>query len=102
MANSSSAALLDDFVAFLNECWTAYHATAEARRRLLAAGFVELDETQPKHDIKVESVHLWPFRQKMPIWFSLYFQVVFSLIYFSHLMHFISFAFFFFTLGKCW
>lgn len=48
-----SAALIDDFIAFLNESWTAYHTTAEARRRLLAAGFVELDETQQKHNVKV-------------------------------------------------
>ncbi|CAM9587827.1 unnamed protein product, partial [Hapterophycus canaliculatus] len=37
---------------FLNEAWTAYHTTAEARRRLLEAGFEELDESQPTHDVK--------------------------------------------------
>lgn len=52
-AAARKAALLEDFLAFLNESWTAYHATAEARRRLLAAGFVELDESKPTHDVKV-------------------------------------------------
>ncbi|CAN0537247.1 unnamed protein product, partial [Ectocarpus sp. 12 AP-2014] len=51
-AAASTASLLEDFVGFLNEAWTAYHATAEARRRLLAAGFEELDESQATHDVK--------------------------------------------------
>ncbi|CAM9596379.1 unnamed protein product [Ascophyllum nodosum] len=50
--DSPAPDLLEDFVAFLNEAWTAYHATAEARRRLLAAGFEELDESQPKHHVE--------------------------------------------------
>ncbi|CAN0050806.1 unnamed protein product, partial [Ectocarpus fasciculatus] len=49
---AATASLLEDFLSFLNEAWTAYHATAEARRRLLAAGFEELDESQPTHDVK--------------------------------------------------
>ncbi|CBN79633.1 conserved unknown protein [Ectocarpus siliculosus] len=49
---AATASLLEDFVDFLNEAWTAYHATAEARRRLLAAGFEELDESQATHDVK--------------------------------------------------
>lgn len=53
MDASTSGPLVDDFIAFLNESWTAYHATAEARRRLLAAGFEELDEAQPTHAVKV-------------------------------------------------
>jgi aspartyl aminopeptidase len=36
--------LVADFVAWLNESWTAYHAVEEAKRRLLAAGFQELSE----------------------------------------------------------
>lgn len=52
-AAAATAPLLEDFVAFLNEAWTCYHATAEARRRLLEAGFKELDESKPKHDVKV-------------------------------------------------
>lgn len=54
MASSDvDSAMLKDFLGFLNEAWTAYHATAEARRRLLEAGFVELDEAEPAHDVKV-------------------------------------------------
>lgn len=47
------AALVEDFVGFLNEAWTAYHATAEARRRLLAAGFTELNESETTFDVQV-------------------------------------------------
>lgn len=90
MADSSSdkglsASLIDDFIAFLNECWTAYHTTAEARRRLLAAGFVELDETQQKHDVKVGGY--------IPIVFSLFsrgFSVFFLLILFNFFSLFLS------------
>lgn len=46
-------ALLQDFLSFLNEAWTPFHATAEARRRLLEAGFRELDEAQAEHNVKV-------------------------------------------------
>lgn len=53
MDTSTSGPLVEDFIAFLNESWTAYHATAEARRRLLEAGFEELDESQPTHAVKV-------------------------------------------------
>lgn len=56
MDTSAAGPLLEDFVAFLNESWTAYHATAEARRRLLEAGFEELDETQPTHAVKVSAL----------------------------------------------
>lgn len=54
MASSGkdSAALLQDFLGFLNASWTAYHATAEARRRLLEAGFEQLDESQTTHLVK--------------------------------------------------
>lgn len=52
MSLEGKATLLADFLAFLNEAWTAYHATAEARRRLLAAGFTELDESIPTYDVK--------------------------------------------------
>lgn len=53
MDASAAGPLLEDFIRFLNESWTAYHATAEARRRLLEAGFEELDESQPTHAVKV-------------------------------------------------
>ncbi|CAN0141990.1 unnamed protein product, partial [Discosporangium mesarthrocarpum] len=45
-------ALVGDFLDFLNEAWTPFHATAEARRRLLQAGFEELDESKPLSGIK--------------------------------------------------
>lgn len=51
--DTTNGPLLEDFIGFLNESWTAYHATAEARRRLLEAGFAELDESQPIHEVKV-------------------------------------------------
>lgn len=57
-AAAASAPLLEDFIGFLNEAWTCYHATAEARRRLLEAGFEELDESKPKHDVKVHTAVL--------------------------------------------
>lgn len=52
-SSEKDATLLQDFLGFLNEAWTAYHATGEARRRLLEAGFEELDESKPTHDVKV-------------------------------------------------
>jgi aspartyl aminopeptidase len=42
--DESQSATVDDLIAFLNACPTPFHAVAEARRRLLAAGFSRLDE----------------------------------------------------------
>ncbi|CAM9921500.1 unnamed protein product, partial [Choristocarpus tenellus] len=44
--------LVGDFVNFLNEVWTPFHAVAEAKRRLLEAGFEELDEAKPLRGIR--------------------------------------------------
>lgn len=50
-----STDLVEDLLAFLNEAWTPFHATAEARRRLLVASFKELDESQAVFDLKVST-----------------------------------------------
>ena len=39
--------LVQDFVSWLNACCTPFHVVAEAKRRLLAAGFTELNEREP-------------------------------------------------------
>jgi aspartyl aminopeptidase len=41
---SDDDALVPDFIDFLNESWTAFHAVGRVRRELREAGFVELDE----------------------------------------------------------
>ncbi len=35
---------INEFLEFINESWTAFHAVAEAKRRLISAGFEELNE----------------------------------------------------------
>ncbi|GKV39766.1 hypothetical protein SLEP1_g47486 [Rubroshorea leprosula] len=40
----SSASIVGDLLDFLNESWTQFHATAEAKRQLIAAGFHLLNE----------------------------------------------------------
>ncbi|XP_020580798.1 probable aspartyl aminopeptidase [Phalaenopsis equestris] len=39
-----SSAIVDGLLDYLNESWTQFHATAEAKRQLIAAGFQLLDE----------------------------------------------------------
>ncbi len=39
-------AKINEFLEFLNESWTAFHAVAEARRMLINAGFEELNERE--------------------------------------------------------
>ncbi|CAN1298032.1 Probable aspartyl aminopeptidase [Linum perenne] len=41
---SSRGSVVGDFLDYLNESWTQFHATAEAKRQLLAAGFHLLNE----------------------------------------------------------
>ena len=41
------ATLPQQFLDFMNESWTAFHAVATARKMLLAAGFTELSERDP-------------------------------------------------------
>lgn len=43
----TARAHIDDLAAFISAAPSAYHAVAESRRRLLAAGFRELDEAEP-------------------------------------------------------
>lgn len=38
--------IVNDMLNFLNESWTPFHATAEAKRQLLKAGFLQLKEEQ--------------------------------------------------------
>ncbi|PON71178.1 Peptidase M [Parasponia andersonii] len=40
----SSASIVGDILDYLNESWTQFHATAEAKRQLIAAGFHLLNE----------------------------------------------------------
>ncbi|XP_057850882.1 probable aspartyl aminopeptidase isoform X3 [Cryptomeria japonica] len=47
----SSASIVDGLIDFLNESWTQFHATAEARRLLLEAGFKQLKE-QDEWDVQ--------------------------------------------------
>ncbi|KAF7820370.1 putative aspartyl aminopeptidase [Senna tora] len=42
----SSASIVGDLLDFLNESWTQFHATAEAKRKLIAAGFHLLNENE--------------------------------------------------------
>lgn len=43
--SSTSPSIVGDLLEYLNESWTQFHATAEAKRQLLAAGFQLLNET---------------------------------------------------------
>ncbi|GAV60245.1 Peptidase_M18 domain-containing protein [Cephalotus follicularis] len=42
--NSAGASIVGDFLDYLNESWTQFHATAEAKRQLIASGFHMLNE----------------------------------------------------------
>ncbi|RWR82345.1 putative aspartyl aminopeptidase isoform X1 [Cinnamomum micranthum f. kanehirae] len=42
--NVDSPSIVDDLLDYLNESWTHFHATAEAKRQLIAAGFHLLNE----------------------------------------------------------
>ena len=44
---SDEAAYAGDFVDYLNESCSPFHCVAEVKRRLLAAGFTQLDERKP-------------------------------------------------------
>lgn len=46
-----SVSIVDGLVDFLNESWTQFHATAEAKRLLLEAGFIQLRE-QDEWDVQ--------------------------------------------------
>ncbi|XP_073223901.1 probable aspartyl aminopeptidase isoform X1 [Cicer arietinum] len=43
---SESISIVNDLLDYLNESWTHFHATAEAKRQLIAAGFHLLDENE--------------------------------------------------------
>ncbi|PNY15538.1 aspartyl aminopeptidase [Trifolium pratense] len=43
---SESVSIVNNFLDYLNESWTHFHATAEAKRQLLAAGFHLLNENE--------------------------------------------------------
>ncbi|XP_024381108.1 probable aspartyl aminopeptidase isoform X3 [Physcomitrium patens] len=43
---SRDVSIVTDMLNFLNESWTPFHATAEAKRQLLKAGFQQLNEEQ--------------------------------------------------------
>ncbi|XAR64946.1 Aspartyl aminopeptidase [Bertholletia excelsa] len=43
-ASGSSPSIVGDFLDYLNESWTQFHATAEAKQKLIAAGFHLLNE----------------------------------------------------------
>ncbi|XP_073031445.1 probable aspartyl aminopeptidase isoform X1 [Primulina eburnea] len=45
-ASEPSQSIIGDLLDYLNESWTQFHATAEARRQLVAAGFCPLDENE--------------------------------------------------------
>ncbi|XP_051142776.1 probable aspartyl aminopeptidase [Andrographis paniculata] len=45
-STESSQSVVGDLLDFLNESWTQFHATAEAKRQLLAAGFHLLNENE--------------------------------------------------------
>lgn len=51
MSVDSPASIVDGLIDFLNESWTQFHATAEARRLLLEAGFKQLKE-QDEWDVQ--------------------------------------------------
>ncbi|KAI4347903.1 hypothetical protein L6164_008678 [Bauhinia variegata] len=42
----SGPSIVSDLLGYLNESWTQFHATAEAKRKLIAAGFHLLDENE--------------------------------------------------------
>ncbi|KAH0861574.1 hypothetical protein HID58_089835 [Brassica napus] len=44
--SDSNASIVGDLLDYLNESWTQFHATAEAKRQLLAAGFHLLSENE--------------------------------------------------------
>ncbi|KAF3434485.1 hypothetical protein FNV43_RR25588 [Rhamnella rubrinervis] len=44
-ADGSSASIVGDLLDYLNESWTQFHATAEAKHQLIAAGFNLLNES---------------------------------------------------------
>ncbi|KAL2943154.1 putative aspartyl aminopeptidase [Bienertia sinuspersici] len=44
--NESSGSIVGDLLSYLNESWTQFHATAEAKRQLLSAGFQLLNENE--------------------------------------------------------
>ncbi|KAK7391447.1 hypothetical protein VNO78_19863 [Psophocarpus tetragonolobus] len=46
MNASGSISIVPDLLHYLNQSWTQFHATAEAKRELLSAGFHMLDEKQ--------------------------------------------------------
>ncbi|XVE99065.1 hypothetical protein REPUB_Repub03eG0164800 [Reevesia pubescens] len=43
-SSSSSSSIVGDLLDYLNESWTQFHATAEAKRQLIASGFHLLNE----------------------------------------------------------
>lgn len=45
-SKSQSASIVNDLLDYLNESWTHFHATAEAKRQLIAAGFHLLNENE--------------------------------------------------------
>ncbi|KAK4279529.1 hypothetical protein QN277_011299 [Acacia crassicarpa] len=44
--SESGASIVGDLLDYLNESWTQFHATAEAKRKLIAAGFHLLNENE--------------------------------------------------------
>lgn len=46
MSSESSSSIVGDLLDYLNESWTQFHATAEAKRQLIAAGFHLLNENE--------------------------------------------------------
>ena len=44
ISDQSYSAFADDFITFLNESCSAFHAVEASKKRLLANGFVELQE----------------------------------------------------------
>ncbi|CAL0299750.1 unnamed protein product [Lupinus luteus] len=46
ISNSNSNSIVGDLLDYLNESWTHFHATAEAKRQLISAGFHLLNENE--------------------------------------------------------
>ncbi|XP_031109289.1 probable aspartyl aminopeptidase [Ipomoea triloba] len=46
VSSESSSSIVGDLLDYLNESWTQFHATAEAKRQLIAAGFHLLNENE--------------------------------------------------------
>ncbi|CAH9097269.1 unnamed protein product [Cuscuta europaea] len=46
VTSESSSSIVGDLLDYLNESWTQFHATAEAKRQLIAAGFHLLNENE--------------------------------------------------------